>query len=287
MSQPAFSFEMFPPKSADGAEKVLDAARTLAELGPQFISVTYGAGGSSKDRTLGVVRALSEEDAAPAAGHITCAGASRAEVDGVLRDYWAAGVRRIVALRGDPEGGMGAQYSPHKEGYPYASDLIAGAKKIADFDISVGCYPETHPDARGLQDELETLKHKLDAGADRAITQFFFEPEIFLRYRDAAADFGIDKPIVPGIMLQSNYQGLTKIARLCGAFVPFKVMRAYETCGEERSARDRATVEIAASICERLKREGVEAFHFYTMNRSALASALCQGLGLCKDRRAA
>lgn len=287
MSQPAFSFELFPPKSADGAEKVIDAARELAALGPRFISVTYGAGGSSRDRTMGIVRALAEDGAAPAAGHITCADAAREDVDAVLREYWAAGVRRIVALRGDPSGGIGAAYRPHKDGYPYASHLIAGAKEIADFDISVGCYPETHPDARGLQDELETLKHKLDAGADRAITQFFFEPEIFLRYRDAAADFGIEKPIVPGIMLQSNYKGLQKMSRLCGAFVPIKVMRAYETCGEERSARDRATVEIAASICEKLKREGVDAFHFYTMNRSTLASALCQGLGLCKDRRAA
>ena len=287
MPQPDISFEMFPPKTAEGVEKVLEAAKKLASLGPEFISVTYGAGGSSRDRTLGIVSGIAEAGGAPAAGHITCVGASRAQTDAVLRDYWAAGVKRIVALRGDAEGGIGAQYSPHKDGYPYAADLIAGAKAIADFDISVGCYPETHPDARGLQDELEILKQKIDAGADRAITQFFFEPDVFLRYRDAAADMGIDKPIVPGLMLQSNIQGLARMARLCGAFVPQKVLRAYEPCGEDRSARDRVTVELVASICERLKREGVEAFHFYTMNRSVLAKALCEGLGFGKDRRAA
>ncbi|MCK5745335.1 MAG: methylenetetrahydrofolate reductase, partial [Oricola sp.] len=172
MTQPQFSFELFPPKSEDGLGKVVKAAEALAALGPDFISVTYGAGGSSKTRTLGVLRALATETAAPAAGHITCAGATRAEIDAVLRDYWETGVRRIVALRGDPAGGIGAAYAPHQDGYPYACDLIEGAKKVADFDISVGCYPETHPEARGLHAELDYLKKKFDAGADRALTQF-------------------------------------------------------------------------------------------------------------------
>lgn len=287
MTRPQFSFELFPPKNAEGAGTVLDAARALAALGPDFISVTYGAGGSSKDRTLGVLRALGQEAGVNAAGHITCAGASRAEIDAVLRDYWAGGVRRIVALRGDPAGGIGAPYRPHQDGYAYASDLVAGARAIGDFDISVGCYPETHPEARGLQDELDNLKRKLDAGADRAITQFFFEPEIFLRYRDAAADFGVVKPVTPGVMLQSNYEGLLKISRLCGAFVPLKVMSAYEACGGDKQARDRATVEIATAICERLMQEGVNAFHFYTMNRAPLAAEVCGNLGIASDRRAA
>ncbi len=287
MSQLAISFELFPPKNVDGAGKVIDAAKTLAALGPEFISVTYGAGGSSRERTLDIVSALAEGAEAPVAGHIACADAAREEVDAVLRNYWSAGVRRIVALRGDGAGGMGGVYHPHPGGYAYASDLVAGARAIADFDISVGCYPETHPEARGLQDELDNLKRKFDAGANRAITQFFFEPDIFLRYRDAAAASGIDMPITPGIMLQSNFDGLSRIARLCGAFVPFNVRRAFEACGGEKAARDQATIEIATSICSRLKDEGVETFHFYTMNRSSLAAAVCGNLGLNGDRRAA
>ena len=285
MNQPEISFELFPPKRPDGAPKVLDVARELAALGPDFISVTYGAGGSSRERTLGVTAALAGE--APTAGHITCVGASRAEIDQVLKEYWSSGVRRIVALRGDPVEGIGARYEPYENGYAYAADLVGGAKAVADFDISVGCYPETHPEARGLQDELENLKRKFDAGADRALTQFFFEPEVFLRYRDAAADFGISKPITPGIMLQSNFNGLQKIARLCGAFTPLKVMQAYEACGDDAEARDRATVEIATSICARLASEGVETFHFYVMNRAPLAIEVCRNLGVGKDRRAA
>ncbi|WP_375202386.1 methylenetetrahydrofolate reductase [Hyphococcus sp.] len=285
MNQPEISFELFPPKRPEGAPKVIDVASELATLDPDFISVTYGAGGSSRERTLGIAAALAEK--APAAGHITCVGASRTEVDSVLKEYWAAGVRRIVALRGDPAEGIGALYEPHADGYAYAADLVAGAKNVADFDISVGCYPETHPEARGLHDELDNLKRKFDAGADRALTQFFFEPEVFLRYRDAATDFGIDKPITPGIMLQSNFKGLQKIARLCGAFTPLKIIRIYEACGDDADARDRATVEITTSICARLASEGVEAFHFYAMNRAPLAIEVCRNLGLAKDRRAA
>ncbi|MAW80443.1 MAG: methylenetetrahydrofolate reductase [NAD(P)H] [Parvularcula sp.] len=285
MNQPEISFELFPPKRPDGIEALLRVADKLAGFDPAFISVTYGAGGSSRERTLGVTSALAE--IAPAAGHITCVGASCAEVDKVLEEYWAAGVKRIVALRGDPLEGIGAAYAPHEEGYAYADDLIRGAKKIADFDVSVGCYPETHPEARGLQDELDNLKRKIDAGADRAITQFFFEPEIFLRYRDAAADAGIDKPIVPGVMLQPNFKGLQKMAGLCGAFVPLKISQAYEGLDDDAPARDRATIDLVSEICTRLVGEGVNAFHFYTMNKSAIAMEVCRNLGLNKDRRAA
>ncbi|WP_428408492.1 methylenetetrahydrofolate reductase [NAD(P)H] [Hyphococcus sp.] len=285
MNQPDVSFELFPPKRPDGVEALLGVAKDLAALDPAFISVTYGAGGSSRERTLGVTAAIAKE--APVAGHITCVGASCADVDAVLKEYWAAGVRRIVALRGDSLDGIGARYKPHAQGYAYANDLIAGAKKIADFDVSVGCYPETHPDARGLQDELDNLKRKIDAGADRAISQFFFEPEVFLRYRDAAADAGIDKPIVPGIMLQPNFKGLQKMARLCGAFVPLKVSSAYDGLDDDAKARDRVTVDLSTQICTRLANEGVDAFHFYTMNKSALATEVCRNLGISKDRRAA
>ncbi len=285
MNQPDVSFELFPPKREDGVEALLKVAKDLAAFDPTFISVTYGAGGSSRERTLGVTAAIAKE--APAAGHITCVGASCKDVDAVLKEYWEAGVRRIVALRGDSLDGIGAPYEPHAEGYAYANDLIAGAKKIADFDVSVGCYPETHPDARGLQDELDNLKRKIDAGADRAITQFFFEPEVFLRYRDAAADAGIDKPIVPGIMLQPNFKGLQKMARLCCAFVPLKVSNAYDGLDDDGPARDRVTVDLATQICTRLANEGVDAFHFYTMNKSGIAKEVCRNLGISKDRRAA
>ena len=285
MTRPEISFELFPPKRPDGAGAVLNVARELAGLDPDFISVTYGAGGSSRERTMGIASALVE--IAPAAGHITCVGASREEIDGVLAEYWAAGVKRIVVLRGDPLDGIGAAYTPREDGYAYASDLVAGAKKVANFDISVGCYPETHPEARGLHDELDNLKRKFDAGADRAITQFFFEPEIFLRYRDAVADAGVGRAVIPGIMLQSNFTGLAKMARLCGAFIPLKVSRAYDGLEDDAEARNRVTVDVATQICARLVSEGVDAFHFYAMNRSPLAKEVCRNLGFNKDRRAA
>lgn len=286
MENLAISFEIFPAKSPDGEARLLATVAELARLDPAFISVTYGAGGSTRERTLSLVRSLAGTGA-DVAGHITCVGASREEIDAVLREYRAAGVRRIVALRGDSPDGIGAPYKPHTDGYAYASDLVAGARALGDFDIAVGCYPETHPEARGLQDELDNLKRKVDAGADRAVTQFFFEPEIFLRYRDAVADAGIAIPIVPGVMLQPNFAGLKKMAHLCGAFVPLRIARAYDGLENDAEARDRATVEIAAQLCERLRREGAGAFHFYTMNRASLAAAVCEKLGLASNRRAA
>ena len=186
-NQPGISFEFFPPKTPDMERRLWESVERLAPLEPRFMSVTYGAGGSTRERTHDIVRRIAGQGAA-AAGHITCVEATRAEIDDVLRGYWDAGVKRIVALRGDPTSGIGGRYEPHPGGYAYASDLIGGARKIADFDISVGCYPEAHPDAGSLDNELENLKRKIDAGADRAISQFFFNPDIFLRFRDAAAD---------------------------------------------------------------------------------------------------
>ena len=215
-----------------------------------------------------------------AAGHITCVAASKAEVDDVLRGYWNSGVKRIVALRGDPVDGIGARYEPHPEGYAFASDLIEGARKIADFDISVGCYPENHPEARGLADEIDNLKRKLDAGADRAITQFFFEPATYLRFRDAAADAGIDKPIVPGVMLQSNFKGLTRMAKMCGAYMPKKFVDLYDGLEDDAETRDLVTAHLVADMCNKLMEDGVKDFHFYTMNRAGLSLSTCRLLGV-------
>lgn len=286
MPKPAVSFEFFPPKSDEGRNRLNGAQAALSGFDPEFVSVTYGAGGTSQERTLGLVSDLASAGVA-VAGHITCAGADREQIDGVLQIYKNAGVRRIVALRGDSPDGIGAPYKPHANGYAYASDLVAGAKAVADFDVAVGCYPETHPESRGLHDELDNLKRKFSAGADRAITQFFFEPEVFLRYRDAVADAGIAQPIIPGVMLQSNFNGLEKMARLCGAYVPRPVARAYDGLADDADVRDRVTIELASALCERLVGEGVHAFHFYTMNRSALAAAVCRNLGLDDKRRAA
>ena len=280
MNDISISFEFFPPKNDQMAARLWDSVKRLTPLSPSFVSVTYGAGGSTRERTLDVVSKIAKQTPLDAAGHITCVAASRAEIDDVLSGYWENGVKRIVALRGDPVDGIGARYEPHQDGYAYASDLIEGAKKIADFDITVGCYPENHPDSRGLAEELDVLKRKIDAGADRAITQFFFEPETFLRYRDAAADAGVDKPIIPGIMLQSNFKGLTRMANMCGAYMPKRFAEYYDGLDEDQETRDLVTAHLVARMCERLMDEGVKHFHFYTMNRAGLSLSTCRLLGV-------
>ena len=197
MNAPKVSFEFFPPKTPEMEQKLWDSVQRLAPVRPQFVSVTYGAGGSTRERTHSIVKRMAEETDLSPAGHITCVAATKAEIDQVLKDYWDAGVKRIVALRGDPTAGIGAKYEPHPGGYAYASDLITGARCIADFDVSVGCYPEVHPNAGSLDNEIENLKRKIDAGATRAITQFFFYPDVYFRFLDAAHDAGITAPIVP------------------------------------------------------------------------------------------
>lgn len=278
-NQPGISFEFFPPKTPDMERRLWESVERLAPLEPRFMSVTYGAGGSTRERTHDIVRRIAGQGAA-AAGHITCVEATREEIDDVLRGYWDAGVKRIVALRGDPTSGIGGKYEPHPGGYAYASDLIKGARKIADFDISVGCYPEAHPDAGSLDNELENLKRKIDAGADRAISQFFFNPDIFLRFRDAAADAGITAPIIPGIMLQSNFKGLSRMAKLCGASVPDRIASLYDGLDRDAETRDLVTAHVAAELCNRLAEQGVEDFHFYTMNRAGLSLSTCRLLGV-------
>jgi methylenetetrahydrofolate reductase (NADPH) len=283
---PKVSFEFFPPKTADMEQKLWDSVQRLAPIRPAFVSVTYGAGGSTRERTHAIVKRMVEETDLSPAGHITCVAATRAEIDGVLKAYWDAGVKRIVALRGDPTAGIGAKYEPHPGGYAYASDLIAGARRIGDFDVSVGCYPEVHPNAGSMANEIENLKRKFDAGATRAITQFFFYPDVYFRFLDAVRDAGINAPIVPGIMLQSNFKGLQRMAKLCGATIPSRIAALYDGLDNDAETRDLVTAHIAADLCNRLAEQGVEQFHFYTMNRAGLSLSTCRLLGIRPQEKA-
>lgn len=280
MSAPKVSFEFFPPKSPEMEQKLWDSVRRLEPLRPDYVSVTYGAGGSTRERTHDIVRKMAAETSLKPAGHITCVAATKPEIDQVLKDYWDAGVKRIVALRGDPTAGIGTKYAPHPGGYAYANDLITGARRIADFDISVGCYPEVHPDASSLKAEVENLKRKFDAGATRAITQFFFYPDVYFKFLDAARDAGIDQPIVPGVMLQSNFKGLKRMADLCGTAIPSRIAELYEGLDNDAETRDLVTAHIAAELCNRLAEQGVDHFHFYTMNRAGLSLSTCRLLGI-------
>ena len=274
------SFEFFPPKTDAMAARLWETVERLEPMAPDFVSVTYGAGGSTRERTQAIVKRMAEETTLRPAGHITCVAATKDEIDQVLRDYWAAGVKRIVALRGDPTDGIGTRYVPHPGGYAYASDLIAGARKIADFDISVGCYPEVHPEATSLKAEVENLKRKFDAGATRAISQFFFYPDVFFKFVDAARAAGITQPIIPGIMLQANFNGLKRMADLCGTAIPARIAEMYDGLETDPETRDLVTAHVAAELCNRLAEQGVNHFHFYTMNRAGLSLSTCRLLGL-------
>jgi methylenetetrahydrofolate reductase (NADPH) len=254
--------------------------KRLEPLAPSYVSVTYGAGGSTRERTHGIVKKMAEETSLKPAGHITCVAATKDEIDQVLRDYWDAGVKRVVALRGDPTAGIGTRYEPHPGGYAYANDLIAGARKIADFDISVGCYPEVHPEAPSLKAEIDNLKRKFDAGATRAITQFFFYPDVYFKFLDQARSAGITQPVVPGVMLQSNFRGLKRMADLCGTAIPTRIADLYEGLDGDAETRDLVTAHVAAELCHRLAEQGVDHFHFYTMNRAGLSLSTCRLLGI-------
>ena len=276
---PAISFEFFPAKSEKAAATLLENAKTLAAFGPQFMSVTYGAGGSTRERTLATLKDMVRETGAPMAGHLTCVGASREDVNAVARAYWDAGVKHIVALRGDPPPSAGGVYEPHPEGYAGAVDLVRGLKEIAPFEISVAAYPETHPAALSPQADLEHLRAKIDAGADRALTQFFFEADTFLRFLDRAAAIGIERPIVPGILPVGSAAQAWKFADMCGASVPTWMRDLFEGLDETPQTRAFVAATIADRLCQTLKAEGVEQFHFYTLNHADTASALCRLLG--------
>jgi len=273
------SFEFFPPKTAEMEESLWRSVTRLAPLEPRFVSVTYGAGGSTRERTHNtVVRILNETGLKPAA-HLTCVGAAKGEVDEVAQHYWQAGIRHIVALRGDaPEGSGGFQ--PHPQGYPNSTDLIAGLKKIADFEISVGCYPEGHPDTASPRIELEHLKRKVDAGATRCITQYFFDTDVYFRFLDRARSAGITVPIVPGILPVTNFRQVVKFSAACGASVPAWMSDMFDGLDNDAETRRMVAAHIAAEQCRRLLAAGIDEFHFYTLNRADLTYAICHVLGV-------
>ena len=273
------SFEFFPPKTEKMEQNLWEPIKTLEPLHPRFVSVTYGAGGSTRERTHATVeRILAETPLTPAA-HLTCVGATREEVDAVARDYWDAGVRHIVALRGDsPE--PGTKYQPHPGGYRDAAELVEGLNRVAPFDISVAAYPEVHPDSSTKAFDLENLKRKVDAGASRAITQFFFSADCFLRFRDEAADAGIDVEIVPGILPVSNVAQTRRFAETCGASIPSWLNAMFEGLDDLPAARQLIAAAVAAELSGQLYAGGVRHFHFYTLNRAELSYAICHLLGV-------
>ena len=268
-----FSFEFSPPRGAEQSDVLFDSARRLRHLDPEFVSVTYGASGSTRKGTRRTVTRLREEEGLNAAAHLTCVDASRNEIDRIARDYWEAGIRHIVALRGDSRSTEGV-YRPTPGGYAYASDLVRGLRHLADFEISVAAFPETHPEAVSASADLENLKRKLDAGATRAITQFFFDADLFLRFRDRAIADGIDSPIVPGILPVRNYLGACKFARKCGTSVPGWLDKLFQIELQPRKQAVRGGL-IAMEMCRTLAMEGVKDFHFYTLNRAEPTISIC------------
>ncbi|MDF7777242.1 methylenetetrahydrofolate reductase [Sphingomonas sp. AOB5] len=273
------SFEFFPPKTEKMEETLWDSIQTLSPLGPRFVSVTYGAGGTTRERTHNTVARIARETAIPAAAHLTCVEATREEIDQVAEEYWAAGVRHIVALRGDPPR-AGEKYSTHPGGYENAADLVAGLRKLHPFEISVAAYPECHPDSEHAVADLDNLKRKIDAGANRAITQFFFEPETFFRFRDDAAKAGITAEIVPGIMPVMSFAAVTKMSAMCGTDVPKWMGKLFEGLDDHPAARQLVAATVAAELCRKLYAGGERAFHFYTLNRAELSYAICHLLGV-------
>jgi methylenetetrahydrofolate reductase (NADPH) len=277
---PKVSFEFFPPKTEAMEEKLWAAIERLAPLEPTFVSVTYGAGGSTRERTHRIVTRIGRETGLSAAAHLTCVAASRAEVDEVAQSYWDEGVRHIVALRGDPPEGAGANYQPHPDGYAYASDLVAGLKKIGDFEISVAVYPERHPESGDWDAEIDNLKRKVDAGADRGITQFFFDPDVFLRFVERARKAGVEIPLVPGIMPVTNVKSLLRMASMCGTQTPQWLVDLFDGLDNDPGTRQLVASAVATEQCARLYQEGFDAFHFYTLNRAELTLAICRVLGV-------
>jgi len=276
------SFEFFPPNTDKASDSLWSSIQRLAPLDPSYVSVTYGAGGTTRERTHSTVTRIRKETHLEPAAHLTCVGATRDEVDEVARQYWDAGVKHIVALRGDPPEGS-ARYEPHPNGYAYASDLVAGLKKVADFSISVAAYPEPHPDAISAEADLDNLKRKIDAGASEAITQFFFDVETYLRFLDKVRGAGIAVPIIPGILPVTNFNQISKFATKSGTSIPAWMADLFENLDDEPETRKLVAASLAAEQCRVLHANGVEQFHFYTMNRADLCYAICHILGVRPD----
>ena len=272
------SFEFFPPKTEKMQEQLWESVSRLSPLKPSFVSVTYGAGGSTRERTHDTVLRLKRESGLAPAAHLTCVAASQDEVDEVARLYWQEGIRHIVALRGDPP--EGGKYEPHPQGYAYAVDLVKGLKKIGDFEISVAAYPETHPEALSPEDDLDNLKRKIDAGATRAITQYFFETATYLRFLERVRKAGINVPIVPGILPVTNFAQVQKFSAACGASVPKWMADLFQGLDNDPDTRRLVAATVTAELCRSLANEGVGDFHFYTLNRADLVYAICHILGV-------
>jgi len=286
-SQPiSVSFEFFPPNTPAMEKTLWASIKHLQVLQPRLVSVTYGADGSTRERTHAAVARIREETSLTAAPHLTCVGASRAEVDDIARRYWDMGIRHLVALRGDPPKD-GGKYSPSPDGYAYAADLVAGLKRIGDFDISVAAYPEVHPEATNAAADLDNLKRKIDAGATRAITQFFFSVEPYLRFRDACAAAGIESKLIPGILPITRFPQLQRFAEQCGATVPEWLSERFDGLENDAQTRQLIAASVAIEQVARLKREGVRQFHFYTLNRHELTYAICHAIGIRPQTAAA
>jgi methylenetetrahydrofolate reductase (NADPH) len=281
------SFEFFPPKAGEASEAFWKTIRKLEQIEPRFVSVTYGAGGTTRARTHDTVCKILNETSLRPAAHLTCVGASKDEVNEVVRDYWQAGIRHIVALRGDPPGGVGFRFEPHPQGYRNAADLVRGIREIADFEISVSAYPERHPESVSIEEDLAFLADKAEHGATRAISQFFFSNAAYLRYRDRVAARGIEIELVPGILPVTNFARACEFARKCGAGIPASVVQRFSGLDQDPETRNLVAAMVAAEQVLALRREGVNAFHFYTLNRADLVYAICRVLGLGAPAEAA
>lgn len=283
MNPVAVSFEFFPPSDEPMARQLWDAVQRLAPLQPNFVSVTYGADGSTRSRTHDCVLRILRETRLTVAPHLTCVGASRAEVLRIAQDYWQQGVRHMVALRGDaPASLVSAEgcYRPQADGYAYASDLVAGLGGVGKFDISVAAYPEGHPESGSVDADLANLRRKVDAGAGRAITQFFFDTDVFLRYRDRCHAAGIRVPLVPGILPITRFPHMLRFAQRCGASVPAWLRERFDGLDDDPDTRRMIAANVAIEQVQRLRTHGVDEFHFYTLNRAELTYAICHALGL-------
>jgi methylenetetrahydrofolate reductase (NADPH) len=286
-ARPTISFEFFPPKTEKMEAALWASIEALAPLAPSFVSVTYGAGGSTRERTHGTVARIVRETTLKPAAHLTCVAATCDEVDAVVRSYAEVGVAHIVALRGDPPEGVGTAYTPHPGGYAYASDLVAGIARIGGFEISVGAYPERHPESRSWDEEIDNLKRKVDAGATRAITQFFFDNDFYEDYLDRIRAAGITVPVVPGIIPIHNFGAVAGFAAKTGASVPAKIAARFAGVGEDAASRARAAIDFGIEQVADLRARGVDHFHFYTMNRADLVTDICMTLGIHAEDAAA